>query len=39
MHRTTVAGDTPTAVDDGPAHVTPPREVDITWGRAQLEVL
>lgn len=25
--------------DDGTAHVTAPREVDIAWGRAQLEVV
>jgi alpha-ketoglutarate-dependent 2,4-dichlorophenoxyacetate dioxygenase len=37
MHRTTVAGEGPTAPDVGPAAVTPAREVDVAWGRAQLE--
>jgi len=39
MHRTTVAGEGPTAPDDGPAEVTPARSVDITWGRSQLELV
>jgi len=39
MHRTTVAGDGPTVPDDGPAHVAATREVDIVWGRAQLEAV
>jgi alpha-ketoglutarate-dependent 2,4-dichlorophenoxyacetate dioxygenase len=39
MHRTTVASDGPTATSDAPAHVTPPREVDVDWGRAQLEAI
>jgi alpha-ketoglutarate-dependent 2,4-dichlorophenoxyacetate dioxygenase len=37
MHRTTVAGDGPTAADVDPAlAVTPAREIDVTWGRSQL---
>lgn len=39
MHRTTVAGEGPTAPDGGPAEVSPAREVDMTWGRAQLEMV
>jgi alpha-ketoglutarate-dependent 2,4-dichlorophenoxyacetate dioxygenase len=39
MHRTTVAGEGPTAPDEGPAQVTPAREVDVRWGRAQLETV
>jgi alpha-ketoglutarate-dependent 2,4-dichlorophenoxyacetate dioxygenase len=39
MHRTTVAGDGPTAPEDGPAPVAPAREVDVAWGRAQLEMV
>ena len=39
MHRTTVAGEGPTAPDEGPAEVTPAREVDVTWGRSQLELV
>ena len=39
MHRTTVAGAGPTAPDEGPAEVSPAREVDTTWGRAQLEMV
>jgi alpha-ketoglutarate-dependent 2,4-dichlorophenoxyacetate dioxygenase len=39
MHRTTVAGEGPTAPDDGPAEVMPARRVDISWGRAQLELV
>jgi alpha-ketoglutarate-dependent 2,4-dichlorophenoxyacetate dioxygenase len=37
MHRTTVAGDGPTAPDDtpGPA-VSPARDLDVAWGRSQL---
>jgi alpha-ketoglutarate-dependent 2,4-dichlorophenoxyacetate dioxygenase len=38
MHRTTVAGDGPTAADVGAGHaVTPAREIDVAWGRDQLE--
>ena len=36
MHRTTVAGDGPTAPDAPGAEVTPAREADVAWGRAQL---
>lgn len=39
MHRTTVAGEGPTAPDEGPAPVAPAREVDMAWGRAQLEMV
>ena len=39
MHRTTVAGEGPTASDAGPAMVSPAREVDVTWGRSQLELV
>lgn len=39
MHRTTVAGDGPTAPEDGPVAVNPAREVDMTWGRSQLEMV
>ena len=39
MHRTTVAGEGPTAPDEGPAPVSPAREVDVTWGRSQLEMV
>ena len=39
MHRTTVAGEGPTAPDEGPAEVSPAREVDMTWGRSQLEMV
>lgn len=39
MHRTTVAGEGPTAPDEGPAEVAPAREVDVTWGRSQLELV
>ena len=39
MHRTTVAGEGPTAPDEGPAQVSPAREVDMTWGRSQLEMV
>jgi alpha-ketoglutarate-dependent 2,4-dichlorophenoxyacetate dioxygenase len=39
MHRTTVAGEGPTAPDEGPAQVSPAREVDVTWGRSQLEMV
>jgi alpha-ketoglutarate-dependent 2,4-dichlorophenoxyacetate dioxygenase len=39
MHRTTVAGAGPTAPDEGPAEVSPAREEDMTWGRAQLEMV
>jgi alpha-ketoglutarate-dependent 2,4-dichlorophenoxyacetate dioxygenase len=37
MHRTTVAGEGPTAPDEGPIEVSPARAVDRTWGRSQLE--
>ena len=36
MHRTTVAGDGPTADAPLSATVSPAREVDVAWGRAQL---
>jgi alpha-ketoglutarate-dependent 2,4-dichlorophenoxyacetate dioxygenase len=36
MHRTTVAGQAPTA-PDGDATVTPARAADVTWARAQIE--
>jgi alpha-ketoglutarate-dependent 2,4-dichlorophenoxyacetate dioxygenase len=36
MHRTTVAGEGPTAADVPDARVTPARPVDVAWGRAQL---
>jgi len=40
MHRTTVAGDGPTAPEEGPAAaVNPAREVDMAWGRSQLEMV
>ena len=39
MHRTTVAGEGPTAPDEGPATVAPAREVDVAWGRSQLELV
>jgi alpha-ketoglutarate-dependent 2,4-dichlorophenoxyacetate dioxygenase len=39
MHRTTVAGEGPTAPDEGPAAVAPAREVDMSWGRSQLELV
>jgi len=39
MHRTTVAGDGPTAPEEGPIAVNPAREVDMTWGRSQLEMV
>lgn len=39
MHRTTVAGEGPTAPDEGPAPVSPAREVDLAWGRSQLELV
>ena len=39
MHRTTVAGEGPTAPDEGPASVNPMREEDVVWGRAQLEMV
>jgi len=39
MHRTTVAGEGPTAPEEGPAAVTPARDVDMAWGRAQLEMV
>src|SRR5262245_54426366 len=38
MHRTTVAGDGPTA-DDGPAYVSAARPIDVDWGRSQLEAV
>jgi alpha-ketoglutarate-dependent 2,4-dichlorophenoxyacetate dioxygenase len=38
MHRTTVAGDGPTA-DDGPVDVSAARAVDVDWGRSQLETV
>jgi alpha-ketoglutarate-dependent 2,4-dichlorophenoxyacetate dioxygenase len=36
MHRTTVAGDGPTAPDLGPPQVSPMRDLDVAWGRSQL---
>jgi alpha-ketoglutarate-dependent 2,4-dichlorophenoxyacetate dioxygenase len=39
MHRTTVAGEGPTVPEEGPAEVSPAREVDMTWGRSQLEMV
>src|SRR5687768_8956557 len=36
MHRTTVAGDGPTVPDIPDTPVSPAREIDIAWGRAQL---
>jgi alpha-ketoglutarate-dependent 2,4-dichlorophenoxyacetate dioxygenase len=36
MHRTTVAGDGPTVPDAVDTPVSPAREIDIAWGRAQL---
>jgi len=39
MHRTTVAGEGPTAPDEGPARVSPTREEDLLWGRSQLEMV
>ncbi len=39
MHRTTVAGEGPTAPDEGPAEVAPARRVDVSWGRSQLELV
>jgi len=36
MHRTTVAGEGPTAPDVSDASVTPARESDVAWSRAQL---
>ena len=38
MHRTTVAGDGPTAAEVDTA-VAPARETDLTWGRSQLELV
>ena len=39
MHRTTVAGEGPTAPDEGPAAVSPARAEDLAWGRSQLELV
>jgi alpha-ketoglutarate-dependent 2,4-dichlorophenoxyacetate dioxygenase len=39
MHRTTVAGDGPTVPEEVPAAVNPAREVDVAWGRSQLEMV
>ena len=36
MHRTTVAGDGPTVPDAPDITVSPARESDVAWGRAQL---
>jgi alpha-ketoglutarate-dependent 2,4-dichlorophenoxyacetate dioxygenase len=36
MHRTTVAGDGPTATEVPGLHVSPARDADIAWGRGQL---
>jgi len=37
MHRTTVAGDGPTAPDVAEVAVAPAREADVAWCRTQLE--
>jgi len=38
MHRTTVAGEGPTAADvEADIAVTTAREIDVAWGRGQLE--
>jgi alpha-ketoglutarate-dependent 2,4-dichlorophenoxyacetate dioxygenase len=39
MHRTTVAGEGATAPDVSPIAVSPAREVDVRWGRSQLELV
>lgn len=39
MHRTTVAGDGPTAPDEAPTAIGPARAEDVAWGRAQLELV
>jgi alpha-ketoglutarate-dependent 2,4-dichlorophenoxyacetate dioxygenase len=39
MHRTTVAGEGPTAPDVVDARVSPARESDVAWSRAQLAVV
>jgi alpha-ketoglutarate-dependent 2,4-dichlorophenoxyacetate dioxygenase len=39
MHRTTVAGDGPTAPDVPHIEVSPAREPDVSWGRRQLEAV
>jgi alpha-ketoglutarate-dependent 2,4-dichlorophenoxyacetate dioxygenase len=39
MHRTTVAGDGPTAVDVPDATVAPARGTDVAFGRAQLDAV
>ena len=39
MHRTTVAGEGPTAPDVPDIAVSPARETDVTWGRRQLETV
>jgi alpha-ketoglutarate-dependent 2,4-dichlorophenoxyacetate dioxygenase len=39
MHRTTVAGEAPTAPDVPNIAVSPARETDVSWGQAQLEVV
>ncbi|HUG38426.1 MAG TPA: TauD/TfdA family dioxygenase [Candidatus Limnocylindrales bacterium] len=39
MHRTTVAGDGPTAPDLTGAQITPARPHDVAWGRAQLAMV
>ena len=39
MHRTTVAGEGPTAPNVSPIAVSPAREVDVRWGRSQLELV
>jgi alpha-ketoglutarate-dependent 2,4-dichlorophenoxyacetate dioxygenase len=36
MHRTTVAGEGPTAAEVPGVSVTPARELDVAWGRSQL---
>jgi hypothetical protein len=40
MHRTTVAGDGPTAPEDSPGReVSPARDVDVRWAQAQLATI
>jgi hypothetical protein len=39
MHRTTVAGQDPVVPEIPGAAVTPARDLDLAWGRAQLEAV
>jgi hypothetical protein len=39
MHRTTVAGQDPVVPEIPGAAVTPARDLDVAWGRAQLEAV